>query len=134
MQFYTRFSLLICFLSFLCLANAQSENLSKAEMSADLIYLKNKLNAHHPNLYSYAQSQEINAWFDHQIQSLSNQVSKQDAFKIITSFSEVIKDGHSYIYPSAAYLDQFFNTALLFPLDVFLSDNKLIVTGDFSTE
>ena len=47
----------------------------------------------------------------------------------------MLKDGHSYIYPSSKYLDDFYNTAPLFPLDVFLAkENKLTVIRNHSSE
>jgi C-terminal processing protease CtpA/Prc len=46
----------------------------------------------------------------------------------------LLKDGHSYVYPSAKHLDEFYNAAPLFPLDVFLQGDQLMVAANHSNE
>ena len=127
---------LVLFIWMLCSTNltAQSPQFSKEEIISDLEYLKKELELNHPNLYTYSSKEIISKWFKSQISNVSDSTSEKDAFKLITSFSSLLKDGHSYIYPSSKHLDDFFNSALLFPLDVFLMDDKLIVVRNFSTE
>lgn len=115
-------------------SSAQSTRLSRAEMQADLDFLKQTLEALHPNLYTYASETEVSTWFSAYKAALEEQIEPQEAYRLVTSFSDVLKDGHSYIYPSAAHLDQFYNGAPLFPLDVFLLDEHLVVTHNFSAE
>ncbi|MCB0632754.1 MAG: S41 family peptidase [Lewinella sp.] len=113
---------------------AQSEYLDRSEMLSDLAYLQQELERHHPNLYTYSSPAAVREWFRSQHELPEDRIDLQKAYHIVTSFSAVLKDGHSYIYPDAGHLDRFYQTAPLFPLDVFLMGQKLIVTGNFSNE
>ena len=107
---------------------------TKNEIISDLKYLKNQLEQNHPNLYTYSSKTTVDNWFENKYENLPNTINQAEAFEIITSFSNVLKDGHSYIYPSAKHLEDFFNSAPLFPLDVFLTNDSLIVVRNFSNE
>ena len=107
---------------------------TKSEIISDLKYLKAALEQNHPNLYTYNSKVMVDNWFDEKYKNLPNTVNSTEAFELITSFSSVLKDGHSYIYPSANHLDHFFNAAPLFPLDVFLTNDSLVVVKNFSNE
>lgn len=107
---------------------------SKDEILSDLKLLKAELEQNHPNLYTYTSKETVDNWFENTYKNLPDAINHVEAFKIVTSFSSILKDGHSYIYPSAKHLDNFFNSAPLFPLDVFLSNDSLIVVRNFSNE
>ncbi|MEM9847577.1 MAG: S41 family peptidase [Bacteroidota bacterium] len=108
---------------------AQPTTYSNEAIRTDLAYLKCKLEQYHPNLYTYSSKEQIDRWFEEQLLQLPETISKKDAFKIITSIAPLLKDGHAYIYPSAEHLNAFYNTAPLFPLDVFLMNDQLVVVG-----
>lgn len=107
---------------------------TKSEIVSDLKFLKNQLEQNHPNLYTYSSKSIVDNWFENQYVNLPNTIRQEKAFEIITSFSSVLKDGHSYIYPSAKHLEDFFSSAPLFPLDVFLTNDSLVVVRNFSNE
>jgi hypothetical protein len=113
---------------------AQSEVLDRPAMQADLNFLHQELKRYHPNLYTYATPAAVDEWFRQQDSLLEDDINPQQAYLLVTSFSKILKDGHSYIYPSAGHLERFYQSAPLFPLDVFLLDEKLVVTGNFSNE
>ncbi len=112
----------------------QDNLFAKSEIISDLKYLKSELEQNHPNLYTYSSKTTVDSWFEDIYKNLPDSINQAVAFKIITSFSSVLKDGHSYIYPSAKHLKDFFNTATLFPLDVFLTSDSLVVVRNFSNE
>ena len=112
----------------------QNSLYTKSQVISDLKYLKTKLEQNHPNLYTYSSKIIIENWFEDKYKKLPDTINQTEAFEIVTSISSVLKDGHSYIYPSAKHLDDFFNAAPLFPLDVFLSNGSLIVIRNFSNE
>jgi hypothetical protein len=114
--------------------SGQKELYTKAEIIADLEFLKQELESTHPNLYAYSSEEEVEHWFKRKSDSLPTTTDERTAFSIISSISSLLKDGHSYIYPSAKHLDDFFNSAPLFPLDVFLRNGKLIVVANHSRE
>ncbi|MEZ4923848.1 MAG: S41 family peptidase [Crocinitomicaceae bacterium] len=107
---------------------------TKKEIISDLKYLKTELELNHPNLYTYSSKTTIENWFEDKYVKLPDSISHMEAFYLISSFSSILKDGHSYIYPSTKHLEDFFKSALLFPLDVFLSNDSLIVIRNFSNE
>ncbi|MEZ4797885.1 MAG: S41 family peptidase [Flavobacteriaceae bacterium] len=107
---------------------------TKSELISDLKYLKNQLEQNHPNLYTYSSKTTVDNWFENKYENLPNTINQAEAFEIITSFSSILKDGHSYIYPSAKHLEDFFNSSPLFPLDVFLINDSLVVVRNFSNE
>ncbi|NRB63450.1 MAG: hypothetical protein HRU40_10590 [Saprospiraceae bacterium] len=111
----------------------QEKYYTKSQIVHDLQHLKAELEQHHPGLYTYSSKATVDNWFNDEAYQLPDSISKTKAFKCITSFSSVLKDGHSYIYPSAEHLDKFYNEAPLFPLDVFLTNDSLIVIRNFSS-
>lgn len=118
----------------MCMLAAQPAYLSKAEMQHDLAFLTEQLRLHHPNLYTYSSGEDLENWLATTSAGLGDSIATLAAFKIVGTISGILKDGHSYSYPSAAHLDSFFNNAPLFPLDVFLAGNELVVTSDNSAE
>jgi hypothetical protein len=113
---------------------AQKKVFSKGEIISDLAFLKINLEQNHPNLYTYSSKEDIDKWFEEQSSQLPDSLTYKEAFAIISSISDVLQDGHSYIYPSAEHLNAFFSTAPLFPLDVFMLEDQLIVVQDHSDE
>ena len=112
----------------------QSKQLSKKAVEEDLNYLKNQLEKHHASLYVYSTPKKMDSWFENQKKQLTDSLTSLEFFKTVSSFSKILKDGHSYVYPSAQYLEDFFNSAPLFPLDVFLEKEDLMVINDCSNE
>ena len=115
-------------------AKSQSTYLSKEQIKEDLVYLKDELIKKHPNLYIYSSPQEVEFFFEETIARLPDRVPYPGAYKLVSSVSGILKDGHSYIYPSAEHLDKFYNSALIFPLEVSLSEGNLLVIENFSEE
>ncbi|MEZ4847028.1 MAG: S41 family peptidase [Bacteroidia bacterium] len=113
---------------------SQNHSYSNKEIASDLAYLKTELEQNHPNLYTYSSKEQIDEWFKTKSSNLPDSLTDKEAFKIITSISGLLKDGHSYMYPNARHLEEFFKSAPLFPLDVFLMNDNLIVVGNHSNE
>jgi hypothetical protein len=110
----------------------QTSLFSAAEIREDLHYLQQQLESNHPNLHIYHSPQEVRAWFAQKSDHLPDQITPLDAFLLISSVTEILQDGHSYIYPSQQHLTQFFESAPLFPLEVFSFGEDLVVTANFS--
>lgn len=85
----------------------QNSLYTKSQVISDLKYLKTKLEQNHPNLYTYSSKIIIENWFEDKYKKLPDTINQTEAFEIVTSISSVLKDGHSYIYPSAKHLDDF---------------------------
>ncbi len=112
-------------------AVSQEMIFSKAELTADLIYLKEQLHWRHPNLYTYSTPDQINGWFQEQIKNLPDSINDLQAFALVASISPLIMDGHSYVYPGGKYLNYFFGGAPLFPLDVLWINDSLKVLRNY---
>lgn len=121
----------IILLTFVNSAISQEVLFSKAELAADLIYLKEQLHRRHPNLYTYSTPDQINGWFQDQIKNLPDSINDLQAFALVASISPLIMDGHSYVYPGGKYLNYFFGGAPLFPLDVYWVNDSLKVLRNY---
>ncbi|MEM6802391.1 MAG: S41 family peptidase [Bacteroidota bacterium] len=122
-------------ITFLCIGSllfAQEVTHVKAEILTDLHKLKTELERYHPNLYSYSSKAEIDQWFSDKIQQLPNNLSELEAYQLISSISSLLRDGHSYIYPNAQHLKKLLRSAPIFPLEVFLTYDSLVVVENYS--
>lgn len=124
--------LFFCF--FINVLQGQIPIFTKTEIQADLAFLKQQLIEKHPNLYMYSSRKEVDVFFENLHQNLPENITNLEAYKIIASTSNIIKDGHSYVYPSAKHLDNFYNNAPLFPLEVFWHDDNLHIINNLSRE
>jgi hypothetical protein len=122
------------FLVFVSSGLCAQTTLSKGEVTSDLEFLKTQLVEYHPGLRTYSSTEAVNEWFDIQIAALPDSLSRSEAYEIVSLFSSVLKDGHSYIYPTTKHLEAFFNGSPLFPLDVFPAEDGLAVVGNYSEE
>ena len=125
--------LLCCLLTAQHIA-AQEIDISKSQMTEDLLYLKSELLQKHPNLYTYTQPEMVDNFFKDIMADLPESISSQSAYLLVSSISAMIRDGHSYVYPSQSHLDQFYTSAPLFPFDLFLDRDRLYVIADHSDE
>lgn len=129
-----RFILTILFVGIMQLSFAQPSTFTKAEIVEDLAFLKQELIENHPSLYTYSTEKEVDAFFEKLALSLPQKMTETEVHKIISSVSQIIKDGHSYVYPTKKRLEMFYNSSLLFPLDVFWNDEKLYVLQDLTAK
>ncbi|MBR9919481.1 MAG: hypothetical protein GYB31_01500 [Bacteroidetes bacterium] len=100
----------------------------------DAEFLLAQLEAKHPNLYTYSHPENYQQWLEKLKADPRDSVTTTEAFRLIASISPLLRDGHSYIYPGQAQLDAFYSGTPLFPFDVFLREDQLIVLADFSRE
>lgn len=128
-----KYILTICLL-IEALAFTQETFISKEEFKSDIKFLLSELNLKHPNLYTYSSENDFQEWQANTLSSFDDSVAINQCFEKIATISEIIQDGHSYIYPSKEHLNLFFTSAKVFPFDVFLDENGLFVAADWSTE
>ncbi len=104
------------------------------ELKADIRFLKQKLEANHPNLYLYTGKKTIDSIFDSLANSINEPISGLEFYKHITIISSVIKDGHTIILPGS-HITAFHNESSSFlPFKLRVINNRLFVemvlTGD----
>lgn len=136
---YIIFYLLIVFV---CTAEAQysttpQSNTNKIfsvnELQQDFVVFRDRYEKELANLYLYTQKPEMDRLFD----SLYRQISpmtEMEFYKMITSVSSVIKDGHSNIYLSDATMDMQNKKGLFFPLKIVFKEERMFVVQDLSKE
>lgn len=71
-----------------------------SELNNDLVFLKQKLEKNHPNLYLYTSKQTLDVAFDSLSNSLKEPMTELEFYKHMSIISSIIKDGHSIILPS----------------------------------
>lgn len=112
--------------------SSYAQTLSKEHQIEDLLFLKEALKRNHPNLYTYSSSQELEAAFAHLIAESQDSLSLPDMYRRITSLSDIVKDGHTYIYPSEAHLNTFYENGHLLPIEVKSSEDRFWIVDDLS--
>lgn len=117
---------------FLHASLCHSQPLSRQQLEEDLRFLEAALIQQHPNLYTYSSPSQVADFFDQILPKSKASFSPQEAYYWIASVSSLVKDGHSYIYPSSAHLNAFYETAPLLPFETMLSEAKLWVSKDFT--
>ncbi len=105
-------------------AFSQNQNFTKKELQEDLDFLKTKVLKYHPSLFSYTSKKDVEKYFTSLDAEIPNILSASDSFKVVSLFSSVIKDGHTYIEPSDKTLSRFYLNALLLPVDMYWYDKK----------
>lgn len=97
----------------------------------DFNYLVKMIKKVHPNCYAYISEIEFNTAIDKTKVRLNRSMTRMEFYKIITPFFELIKDGHSQIYPPT---NDVIDTALYFPFKLEFYDRKCFIRNNFSSE
>jgi hypothetical protein len=113
-----------CFLSIY----GQEANFTKEQVISDVEFLELSLLKYHPNLFVYSSKQEIDSCFNELKESISDSNSRNEAFRLISSASSIVKDGHFAIQPDKITIKNFYSNAKLFPLDLYwINDDAFII-------
>jgi hypothetical protein len=100
---------------------------SESMLKADLLYYQAKLEQHHPNLYLYSSKEKVDWLFDSLSHSIRQPLSEAEFYQKITLSSSTIKDGHTLILPSAAFIEHQNAKSKFLPFQIGLNDQKLYV-------
>lgn len=103
------------------------------ELQTDFKFLRNKLEKLHPNLYLYTPKKNFNLFFDSIYNSIKNPLTETDFYNLITLLNSKIKDGHTMFLPGEA-ASGFINKGKFFPFDIFISNNKLYINKNYSSD
>jgi len=119
-----------CFLSIY----GQETNFSKEQVKSDIEFLELSLLEYHPNLFVYSSKQEIDSCFNELKESLSDNISKQEAYRLISTSSSIVKDGHFVIQPDEKTVKNFYSNAKLFPLDIYWINADAFILKNYTNE
>jgi len=135
MYFYKSMSLLIfCFyLSFnFSFAQASESSFTKEQIQEDLAFLKLNLEKYHPNLYLYSDKKSLDGYFENLGNYVVDPINSAESFKLISSTSAVIMDGHYTLSPDATILSNFYTNSMLLPLDIFWVEMDAYLIRNFT--
>lgn len=117
----TIFSLLISFKLW-----GQS-HFSELELKEDLLFYKEKLEQHHPNLYLYNSKEKFNHFLDSLIRSINQPLNEFDFYRKITLTSHLVKDGHTLILPSHSFVEHHNSGSKFLPWQIGIYKEQLYV-------
>jgi hypothetical protein len=123
--------LLICCL-WLDAGFGQAAIFSPAQIVEDAEYLHAKLKSKHPHLYLYTAKDSVETFFK-TISEIQDSLTALEFYNKISLFSDVIKDGHTLLFPSAETLNFHNNQSAFFPFKLFCDKGQLFVEADYSS-
>jgi hypothetical protein len=100
---------------------------SEQQLRDDLLFYKLNLERYHPNLYLYNSKDNFNHFFDSLIYSINQSMIEADFYRIITLTSGLIKDGHTLILPSNAFIEHHNSHSRFLPLQIGIYKEQLYV-------
>ncbi len=105
---------------------------SPEALKEDLSILKDNFEAVHPGLYNYTPKEEFDAFYTQVESQLNEPMSEIEFYRIINPVITLIRNGHTKMVPSDAYVKWMRADVLFFPFDVYWSEGQLYVYRNLS--
>ncbi|WP_394746903.1 S41 family peptidase [Spongiimicrobium salis] len=105
----------------------ENPKIKKHLLLEDLRILKHNLEVVQPGLYNYTSKVEMDAIFEEIKNSINEDMSSIDFFKLIAPLSDKIRNGHTIIVPSSTWEDQVVTTMDLLPLNLYFHKGQLYI-------
>lgn len=109
--------------------NVASQEISQKEAEKDLLYLKNRIEEVHPNIYFYLSEKDA----ENRIEILKNELSKKEEwtsieiYRLFSPFLTSFKDGHTRFEIWNQFNKYYNNGGKIIPIDIkFIGDKVLI--------
>ncbi|MCH2232431.1 MAG: S41 family peptidase [Crocinitomicaceae bacterium] len=109
-----------------------SPELAASELQKDLLFWRSKLEKKHPLIYLYRTKNEVDSIFDTSYNLLSNGASEREFYLLLLRISSFIGDGHNGIIPTQSLVNEVTHADKLIPLEIGLSEGKLIINKNLS--
>ncbi|MFT5860667.1 MAG: hypothetical protein ACI865_002781 [Flavobacteriaceae bacterium] len=100
----------------------------------DIAFLESRLIRYHPNLYLYSKQDEFNALSRGLKDVVQSETTALEAYRQISSYSQIIRDGHTSITPSKEVISGFHTDTALFPLRTYWDGEFMHSIMDFGNE
>jgi len=105
------------------------------ELISDFDYLFETLESIHPDLYFYTPKDSMDILREKVKSNIDHPMIALDFWKIIAPIVVKLKDGHTSLYfPPDARKFYYDSTLRVFPLDVRLENNKLLVSRNYTED
>jgi len=114
------------------ISSGQSALFSAAQIRGDVKFLHSALKSKHPHLYLYTAKDSVETFFK-TISESRDSLTALEFYNKISLFSEVIKDGHTLLFPSAETLNFHNNHSAFYPFKLFCKEGRLFVEADYSS-
>ncbi|MDN5210532.1 S41 family peptidase [Fulvivirgaceae bacterium BMA12] len=109
---------------------ALSTRYTSSQLRQDLRYLKASLEKIHPGLYWYTDKTDFDKAFEVAQNDLKKKTTEAAFFQMLSPIIEMINCGHTAIYPSTGTSRYMALHQKRFPLDLWISGDRAVVTKD----
>ncbi len=131
---YTFLHLCILFTTLNCQSIQAQELFTELEIKEDIAYLEEQLIRYHPNLFLYSKQDEFDSLTEDLKSKVQEETTELEAYRLLASYSEIIRDGHTSITPSNKIFSSFQVDTTLFPLRIYWDGDSMHTIMDFSNE
>jgi Peptidase family S41 len=111
-------------------AASANAKVSRTQLQQDFVILRKALEEGHASLYRYTSKRDMDAAFEHALESIDHDMTNAEFYAIVTTLLDAIKCGHTqFVLPkeSKAYLQE---TARQIPLKLrFISDKAYVLAS-----
>jgi len=104
------------------------------KLKEDLDFLFKTIKEVHPNMYAYTSKEEFAPLRDNLYKQIERPMTGLDFYKITAPVIAALKNTHTYMVPFIQEYKQYFESGgRVFPLELRLSDLKIIISKNFSS-
>ena len=103
-------------------------------LKADLIILKNNLEAIHPGLYTYTPKSEFDAFFVNLEHEIKGAMTEADFYRLLLPLNNLIRNGHTLIIPPESWSQYVARHAVHIPFDIYTENEKIFILRNYSEE
>jgi len=108
--------------------------LAPDKLKQDLDFLFKTIEEVHPNMYAYTSKEEFGHLRDNLYKQIKCPMTGLDFYKLTAPVIAALKNTHTYMVPFIQEYKQYFESGgRVFPLELRLSDSKIIISKNFSS-
>ncbi|RCR70586.1 S41 family peptidase [Larkinella punicea] len=127
-------SLLLIYVFIIQCSVAMAQTLTPEQLRTDFIRFQTALNEAHPAPYQYTFKATFDSLFTATEAQLNRPMTQQAFYKTMVPLLVALKDGHVKWIPAGQDEHYPFHTGKLFPLKLYVVENRAWVVGSFGTE
>lgn len=131
---YTSLHMCILFSTLLWQPLIAQRTYTEQQILEDIAFLEDRLIRYHPNLYLYSKQDEFNALSGALKDLVEPETDDLKAYRQISSYSQIIRDGHTSFTPSKEVIRGFHTDTTLFPLRTYYDGEFTYSVMDYGDE
>jgi hypothetical protein len=106
---------------------------SAAQLQADFNQMRSALESNHPDRLRYETAATLAGLFDAAFDSIQNDMTEGEFFRIVAPLVARYHCGHTHITPSARFFNALEASGSVMPLGIYLADGKAYVDADYGS-